>query len=217
MSTRSVPDGVDLLRFLSEVEADPDAWVQAVGYVDGVELAVPKGTEETTVALSGRVALVSLGGPLRGPFFALVAVAGETDARLAGGRLVRARSAGVTLITSSAEEAAPDTARDEAVMAAAGRSLPPAEAWAGAAAASRARDQQEREEEEESDEAPAYGDRVDHFVFGLCEVMVVHGERMKIRDLGASGKLRELHLRAVRVLKPVVTDGKRVFKLLRKS
>jgi hypothetical protein len=40
---------------------------------------------------------------------------------------------------------------------------------------------------------------------------------MKIRDLGASGKLRELHLRAVRVQKPTVVAGKRVFKLMRKT
>ena len=62
----------------------------------------------------------------------------------------------------------------------------------------------------------AKGQRVDHFVFGLCDVMVVREERMKIRD-AAGGKLREIHLRAVKVLKPTVEDGRRVFKLARRK
>jgi hypothetical protein len=39
---------------------------------------------------------------------------------------------------------------------------------------------------------------------------------MKIRD-AVGGKLREIHLRAVKVLKPTVEDGRRVFKLARRK
>jgi hypothetical protein len=46
--------------------------------------------------------------------------------------------------------------------------------------------------------------------------MVVREERMKIRA-AAGGKLREIHLRAVKVLKPTVEDGRRVFKLARRN
>jgi hypothetical protein len=70
--------------------------------------------------------------------------------------------------------------------------------------------------DDEAEEAPKFGDRVDHFVFGLCDVMVVREERMKIRDAGG-GKLREIHLGAVKVLKPVEQDGRRVFKLARRG
>ena len=47
--------------------------------------------------------------------------------------------------------------------------------------------------------------------------MTVRGERMKIRDVHGPGRLREIHLTAVKVLAPTVEDGKRVFKLAKRS
>jgi hypothetical protein len=92
--------------------------------------------------------------------------------------------------------------------------------WATTAAAAVAAASPEsaapEEDDDESDELPRYGDRVDHFTFGLCDVMVVRGDRMKIRDVHGTGRLREVHLRVLKVLHPEVRDGKRVFKLARR-
>ncbi len=70
--------------------------------------------------------------------------------------------------------------------------------------------------DEESAELPRYGDRVDHFAFGLCDVMVVREGRMKIRPVGG-GNLKEIQVSAVRVLGPEERDGKRVFRLSRRG
>ncbi len=64
---------------------------------------------------------------------------------------------------------------------------------------------------------PRYGDRVEHFVFGLCDVMVVREGRMKIKEATGDGKLREIHLGAVTVGRPALQDGRRVFKLERRG
>jgi hypothetical protein len=120
-----------------------------------------------------------------------------TAGALAGGRLVRGRASGVTVFVH-----APGSA------ASSGKAVPvrgtPLRADPAALA------------DDAAEEAPKFGDRVDHFVFGLCDVMVVREERMKIRDVGG-GKLREIHLRAIKVLQPVEQDGRRVFKLARRG
>jgi len=131
--------------------------------------------------------LLSLSGPPGGPLMATVSGVSGVE----GGRLVSARSAGVTIFVADAPaRSAPESPSRQS-------SAPPGD-------------------DDETDEAPRYGDRVDHFVFGLCDVMVVREERMKIRDVSVGGKLREIHLRAVKVLKPTIEDGRRVFKLARK-
>jgi hypothetical protein len=70
--------------------------------------------------------------------------------------------------------------------------------------------------DDESPESPRYGDRVEHFAFGLCDVMVVREGRMKIRPVGG-GNLKEIQVSAVRVMKPSERDGKRVFVLARRG
>jgi len=70
--------------------------------------------------------------------------------------------------------------------------------------------------DDESPEVPRYGDRVEHFAFGLCDVMTVREGRMKIRPVGG-GNLKEIQVAAVRVLKPSERDGKRVFPLARRG
>jgi hypothetical protein len=145
------------------------------------------------------------------------------------GRLLKARSAGVTVsVTSGAstprkEPASTGPIADVASARASGPSAgaagpldarpresapagPPG--WADLAAIKPPPD-----EDEEADELPKYGDRVEHAIFGLCDVMVLKGDRMKIRDVHGTGRMREVHVGAFRVLKPVVRDGKRVFKL----
>lgn len=201
----SVPQGEDLLTFLAGLGGAADAWVTGVGEVEDAELTVTLDENAAPHVVSGRAMLVSLSGPLSGPLMATLAHAGS--AGLIGGRLGAARSAGVKLVVM--EPSAADRAAAAGALAAVAR------ARAAAAAADLA-DARAAEEEGESDDPPRFGDHVDHFVFGLCEVMVLHGERMKIRAI-AGGKLREIHLRAVRVLKPTEQGGRRVFKLVRRT
>ena len=190
MGTERVPDGEDVVEYLANLAGPSVAWVAGIGVITDAALSVVDEAGETPRALPGRSQLLSLSGPPGGPLMA--AVAGP-DGSLRGGRLLGAVAAGVTLLLF-------DAAAVRTVAATASRPARPAPAG----------------DDDEADEAPRYGDRVDHFVFGVCDVMVVREERMKIRDVSGGGKLREIHLGAVKVLKPTVEDGRRVFKLARK-
>lgn len=164
------------------------AWVQAVGFVSDVALSLPSGDGEQTVELPGRSALVSLQGPPGGPLMATVSSASQAGPVLVGGRLNRATAAGVTVLVQDAE---PDEASAAAEL--------------------------EPEEDDEAEELPEYNDRVLHPKFGLCDVMVVKGERMKIREVAGLNRVREIHLSVVKVLPPREQDGKRVFPLAKRG
>ncbi|RYE74577.1 MAG: hypothetical protein EOO74_11320 [Myxococcales bacterium] len=73
-------------------------------------------------------------------------------------------------------------------------------------------------EDDESDEVPARGDLVDHFSFGLCDVIKAEGDRLHLRDVKGPGRIREVVSSALKVM-PATTrpDGKRVFRLQRKG
>jgi hypothetical protein len=205
------------VAFIAALPAD--AFVAASGWVEGVELSVTRSGADEVQAVPGRVALLSLSGLAQGP---LMAVLSRPDGEgVVGGRLLKARSAGVVVgvvAGAGASVEAPGSAEDR--RAATGAEKPAgreelepkaaAGGWAALAAI-------QSDDDDETDEAPKYGDRVSHFVFGLCDVMVVRGERMKIRDVHGPGRLREIHLNAVKVLAPTVEDGKRVFKLAKRT
>src|SRR5437868_5408088 len=71
---------------------------------------------------------------------------------------------------------------------------------------------------EEVDElSPEAGDLVDHFAFGLCEVVTSDGERLKIRDAKQPGRVREVSMTMLNVLQPTDSDGKRLFRLARRG
>ena len=187
-----IPDDEDLVSFVEGLALPEGSWVSAVGTLSDAVLSVPSADAgDVSREFPGAQALVGFGGPGQGPFMATLASVGG----VAGGRVVRGRAKGVTLVV---QESSPGSAGKQ--PAARGTPLRPSTPA----------------DDDEADEAPRFGDRVDHFVFGLCDVMVVRGERMKIRDAGG-GKLREIHLGAVKVLKPVDQDGRRVFKLARRG
>jgi hypothetical protein len=221
--TVRVPDGDEIVAFIAGLPSG--AFVTASGWVEGVELSVARPSGDDVRAVPGRLALLSLSGPVEGPLMAVLSEPGGEG--LVGGRLVKARAAGVSIgVAGAAHDAGSprDSGRgqapgpevrppaDRAGEASPARSAPSttASAWAKVAAIS-------QDDDDETDEAPKYGDRVHHFVFGLCDVMVVRGERMKIRDVHGPGRLREIHLNAIKVLPPTVEDGKRVFKLTRRT
>jgi hypothetical protein len=69
---------------------------------------------------------------------------------------------------------------------------------------------------EDGEPVPQPGDLVDHFSFGVCEVLMCDGERLRMRDLKGANRVREVSLEALRVMSPSTTDGKRTFRLLRR-
>ena len=64
---------------------------------------------------------------------------------------------------------------------------------------------------------PEAGDLVQHFAFGLCEVLMAADERLKIRDLKGPGRIREIRLEMLIVHGPTEKDGKKLFRLERKN
>jgi hypothetical protein len=142
-------------------------------------------------------------------------------AELTAGQLLAARSAGVTATLWNAQgsvrelvDAAP--AREQVASApevAAKPAAPVAVGWAAAAHAAAS----DLAEEEEEPQRPARGDLVRHFAFGLCEVLQDTGDRLKLRDLHGSGRIREIAVDMLEISPPVEQNGKRVFKLSRKA
>ena len=74
----------------------------------------------------------------------------------------------------------------------------------------------EQVRDEFTDEIPKQGDRVDHFAFGLCDVIVVRGKALKIRPV-RGGKLREVRTDVLRIACPEIVGADRVFRLLRRE
>jgi len=197
--------GVDLVEGLAQL-AGADGWVNGTGQVEAVELRVAAEGASAITVLRGRFNLLSLAGPRGGPFSVTLARLSDAGLQVLGGELVRARSAGVTATLQPAT-------RDAA--ASAGR-LPGAPAtWASAAAASTEATARDEEEPEES--APEAGDWVQHFAFGLCEVLTADGDRLRIRDVDGARRIREVALTMLRVTGPTESDGKRLFQLVRRG
>ncbi|HEX4477759.1 MAG TPA: hypothetical protein VH142_21870 [Polyangiaceae bacterium] len=194
MPTFSIPVGEDVLAFFARLDAPADEWVNAVGIVEGVKLAVarPDGSDEN-VELAGRTTLLNLCGPRSGPLMAVFAGRVNDAAGVSGGRLLGARSAGVFASINNG----------------AGASEVPVVAPPVSAAA--------HPDDDETEEMPRFGDRLEHFVFGLCDVMVVKGERIKIRDVAPPHRLREIHIGAMKLLAPTERDGHRTFKLVKRN
>jgi hypothetical protein len=194
--------GVDLVTALAEL-TNIDGWLTGAGYVENVELRVVGDGADNNVALRGRSNLLSLIGPRGGPFTVTLARMSDAGAHVLGGELVRAQSAGVTVMIQPA------------VRDARAAKIPDRPAtWASAAAAS-ARASGEDEDEEEH--TPEVGDLVQHFAFGLCEVLMAEGDRLRIRDVEGPRRVREVALDMLRVTGPTMSNDKRLFLLARRG
>lgn len=216
MTAGIVPEGEELVAYFDGLDAASGAWVNAAGKVEGVEVSIVlSGGEERVERVPGRVALVSLSGARGGALYAVLAQADASGAKLWGGRLVKARAVDVAFALGGEAKAEPRGGEAPAQGVRDAAAKPPAagapapSGWAALAA--------HAPDDDEAEEMPRYGDRVDHFVFGLCDVMVVRGDRLKIRDVHGPGRLREIAIGAVRVLPPEVHEGKRVFKLSKRQ
>ena len=201
--------GRDVLGVIAEGAPESGAWVQASGTVESVQLRVAN--DQPTITFTGNLSLLSLTGPASGPLMATLARPDKkTDVALVGGELLRARSLGVTAALFTPQEASAAGSRAPRVPGAA-----PGASWAAIATATA--EAEGASVEPEATEIPKFKDQVDHFKFGLCDVMLVQGDRMKIRDLTARGRLREISLKMLKVLPPTEHEGKRVFKLVRRD
>jgi hypothetical protein len=197
----AVPPGADLLETLAQLTKDGDAWLSATGEIEAVELLVAGEGADATRPLKGRFTLLQLAGPSKGPLAVTLARLSDAGIEVLGGLLVRARSAGVNVVVQPA------------VPAAAATQVSP---WAKAAAISAA--VAVRHEEPEVEEvSPEAGDLVDHFAFGLCEVVTSDGDRLKIRDAKQPGRIREVSMSMLNVLSPTESEGKRLFRLARRG
>jgi hypothetical protein len=215
-----VPDGSSLVDALS---GEKGGWWQASGFVEEVELRVAGEGADRRRELRGRHTLVSLSGPAGGPYSLLVARATPSGFELAAGELVSARSAGVEALfvpalVPSAVDGEFEDASDEPPKAEPSRAAAAPQGLSGwAAAAVRAASQQRVEEEDEEPPQPERGDLVHHFAFGWCEVLMVNGDRLKLRDITGPGRIREVAIDRLDVRGPTEKDGKRAFKLTRRA
>ncbi len=200
----AVPPGGDLLDSLSQLAKGGDAWFSATGELEGVELLVAGDEADATRPLKGRFTLLQLAGPSTGPFSVTLARLSDAGIEVLGGVLVRATSAGVTVAVHAA------TASDAGIGAASPSPWVKAAAVSAVIAA--------REVVEEAEElSPEAGDLVDHFAFGLCEVVTSDGDRLKIRDAKQPGRIREVSMTMLNVLQPTESEGKRLFRLARRG
>jgi hypothetical protein len=76
----------------------------------------------------------------------------------------------------------------------------------------------EQAEADEDAKSPHRGDLIDHFAFGLCEVVTEEGDRLKLRDIRGPGRIREIVPEMLIIKGPTVHEsGKRLFRLLQRS
>jgi hypothetical protein len=200
-----IPPGVELPNGLARL-GSAEGWLNGSGYVESVELRVATETADAVTILEGRFNLLSLTGPRAGPFAVTLARLSDSGIQVLGGELVRARSAGVSVTVQPAT-------RDAAVLSVEIAGAPAK--WAAAAAASAAATAGVDEQEDEH--TPEAGDRVQHFAFGLCEVLTSDGDRLRIRDVDGPRRVREVALGMLRVSGPTESDGKRLFHLARRG
>lgn len=218
----TIADGENLLDALSEACGPGDGWIAAVGHVDSVEIRVAGEGADVRKQLRGRLTLAQLSGPYGGPYFATLARHSSLGSELVAGQLLAARSAAVTATLWTAQgsvrelvDAAPARTEPAAAPAAekAAAPAPAASGWAAAAKAAAA----DLAEEEVEPARPERGDLVRHFAFGLCEVLQDTGDRLKLRDMHGPGRIREIALDMLDIAPPTEHNGKRTFKLSRKT
>lgn len=224
-----------MLSEIAEASSGVEGWVQATGAVLGVELRLASEGADPVRAPRGRFALVQLLGATGGPYGVTLSRASDSGAEVWAGELVRATSDGVTLfILPCAHPRAlvePPVAVVEARAAPAqsppttkatpssspnnGPATPVPGDWAKAALASAVL--RRAAEAEHVPLVPEPGDLVEHFAFGLCEVLMGDDERLKIRDVTGSGRIREIRLDMLRVAGPDERGGKRLYRLARRG
>jgi hypothetical protein len=149
--------------------------------------------------------LLSLAGPVGGPYQVILARAGDAGIEVVGGTLRRGRAESVSAVLfpmGSVREVAPAAASEPA------RSEPvPSSGSSWAARANAAAVAAGHDPSEEVQYRPGRGELVQHFAFGLCDVLKANGDTLTIREI----RIDQLQVQA-----PVEEGGKRVYRLMRK-
>ena len=209
---RSIARGSELVAALTETFGSKSGWLKAMGEVEGVELRLAGATGEAQRSYPHRYTIVDLGGPVGGPYGVVLARLDGERQELIAGMLVRAHvlEARVLWTAAALELSAPEP------KGPAGAAQPAR--WS-AQVAQRARALSAQAEAEEASEewVPERGDLIQHFAFGLCEVVSSDGDRLTTRDLTGTGRIREIRTRHLRIEAPTDHEGKRLFRLLRRD
>jgi hypothetical protein len=213
----TLPAGTDVRKALLALGDGMQGWLTASGTLEALELRI----DGVPRRIDGKSAIVSLSGPCGGPYMIALSRSGQVLA----GELDNARSAGMTLCVIPGEIAEAPRARERSTTTAA--SAPPPSSspkpqpavgggWAASALAS-AEVTREAEPDDVPNAMPGAGDLVDHFAFGLCQVLMGDEDSLKIRDLHGRGRIREIRTEMLKITGPTARDGKRLFKLARKN
>ncbi|HWA71424.1 MAG TPA: hypothetical protein VG937_03800 [Polyangiaceae bacterium] len=219
-AVRALPDGRDLLEALADAFPTASGWVLATGYVEDVEVRLVASGVDTRHVLSGRYVLAHLSGPLPGPYGVTLSRVEAGRVEVLAGVLVRARSVGVNACCLAASGELTRTVNSAGAAEGPKVGSPPDPTAGGArwgAQASAAAARAAQPEFDEAVEEPERGDLVQHFAFGVCEVVGVKGDRLLIRDTSRSGRVLEIHLEMLVVHPPTERDGKRLFRLSRRG
>ena len=220
---RSIPSGVELVEALGQAFSKHRGWVQAVGFVDNVELKLGGEAADARRTFRHRYALAQLAGPLGGPYGATLSRLDGDRVEVVGGILLSARSEGVSALCLSAgidapaTTAAPATRVDTPLDPREARpSAPPRAPKVASSFAARV-GVSAPEDHDEVRPMPERGDLVEHFAFGICEVLTVTGDRIVLRDLKGPGRIREIASERLDVTGPSEFDGKRLYRLTRRA
>lgn len=215
---RVIPSGGDLLEQLTSAFADRHGWIQATGFVEDIELRLSGTTTEVRRVFAGPFTLVALGGPLGGPYGATLSRLENGAVTLLGGVLVRARSREVTAVCIGSSAPRADAGLPPLPASKPATAAHPARPPGGSSFAARvgAAAPPGEDDDEAGSDTPERGDLVQHFAFGLCEVLSAAGERLVLRDAGGNGRIREIAIDRLAVTGPVEHDGKRLFRLERR-
>jgi hypothetical protein len=219
---RSIPSGGELGEALEEAFDKHRGWVQATGFIEDAELRLGGDGADVRRTFRGRYALAQLAGPLGGPYGVTLSRAVGERVEVVAGVLVRARSAGVSALCISAGDSLPRPAADLGDDKALG--LQPREAPEPSFAkrpltssfAARVGVSEAAADEEDDPVLPERGDLVEHFAFGMCEVLSATGDRLVLRDWRGSGRIREIASERLSITGPSEHQGKRMFRLTKR-
>jgi hypothetical protein len=221
---RSIPSGVELVEALGQAFSKHRGWVHAVGFVENAELKLGGDAADVRRSFRGRYALAQFAGPLGGPYGATLSRADGDRVEVVAGVLLNARSEGVSALCVSASIDAPSGVTAPSAQPARletplelKNARPIAPPRAGAMSSFAARVGVSAPEDDQDAPVPERGDLVEHFAFGLCEVLSVAGDRLVLRDLKGPGRIREIALDRLDVAGPTEHDGKLLYKLTRRA
>lgn len=193
--------GTDVRKALLHLAEGRTGWVSASGSLEALELRI----DGTPRRIDGKTTIVSLSGPCGGPYMIALSRSGQ----LMAGELDNARSLGMTVVVVPAEvveaKPVPATPKGDAPQG-----------WAAAALAT-AGVVRDNEPEDVPNAMPGAGDLVQHFAFGMCEVLMGDEDTLKIRDLHGKGRIREIRMEVLKVTGPTAREGKRLFRLERRN